>query len=150
MPNSLTAEAHVNPSGHGEIRHITIGTLCRASYKLRAVRRFEKQAGVFGLADGALIDQQHRPTVVTNLVGAWQSLQKCCHLFRIEQLAVWKIWRHRVAALKHRSHHIGFVRQPGRDLPRGSLRVTAIIENYGRTVLELLEHLVYLWHGQAV
>src|ERR1039458_4480307 len=70
MPNALTAEVHANSSGQGEIRHITIGALCRASDEFRAVGGFKKQACMLGLADGALINQHHSPAVITPLVGA--------------------------------------------------------------------------------
>ena len=121
-----------------------------ASNEFRAVGRFKKQARVLGLADGALINQHNRLAVIAPLVGLRQPLQVCVPFLRAGNLAVRQVRRHGISALKHCRRHISFLGQPRRNQPSGAVGVTTIIEDDGRTVLELLEHLINLRRRQTI
>lgn len=64
----VSTEIDANPARSKEKSDIPIRARCRAPYKNRSICRAIKKPTVFGLADGALIDQHHRLASIARLI----------------------------------------------------------------------------------
>ena len=76
MPNALAAEVDVDSSRQRQVRHVAVGSLSGASHDFRAVGCFKEEAGVLGLADGALVDEHDRTAVISRFFSVRNSLIK--------------------------------------------------------------------------
>jgi hypothetical protein len=72
VANVVPPEPHGESAGKDGDRDIAVGARRVTADEGRAASRLQKQAGVFGLADGAFVDQQDRLALVFPPVG------RCC------------------------------------------------------------------------